>query len=166
MVKYYGDRLEDTKKKLSKMGLAEGEKLACRKKQIPVNIVTSQAKIEVGNRRISFKGSSVDMSLTGIDVTLAMKYSKELDPRTKVDLEIVLPSPWGLIRAEGQVSQMKPAQVRRKPTLLGIEFVSMEEKETKKLKEFLYGESEIMNLRRSKGLCPRAVVGPVRKCLN
>ena len=98
-------------------------------------------KKEVENRRIFFKGSSLDMSLAGIDVMLATKYSEQLDPQMKVNLEIVLPSPWGLIRAEGQVNQMKPAHVRRKPTLVSIEFVSMEEKETKKLKEFLYGDT-------------------------
>jgi CRP-like cAMP-binding protein len=142
LVKYYSDRLKDTKKKLSQKEVLERGKLARLKKRFPVNLmVTSQAKKEVENRRIFFKGSSLDMSLAGIDVMLATKYSEQLDPQMKVNLEIVLPSPWGLIRAEGQVNQMKPAHVRRKPTLVSIEFVSMEEKETKKLKEFLYGDT-------------------------
>jgi CRP-like cAMP-binding protein len=142
LVKYYSDRLKDTEKKLSRKGVGERGKLAHLKKQFPVNLmVASQAKKEVEKRRISIKGSSVDISLAGIDVMLARKYSEQFDPETKVDLEIVLPSPWGLIRAEGQVSQIKPGHIRGKPTLLRIEFVSMEEKETKKLKEFLYGDT-------------------------
>ena len=142
LVKYYSDRLKDTKKKLSQKKVGERKKLACLKKQFPVNlIIPSKTKKEVENRRISFKGSSVDMSLAGIDVMLARKYSEQLDLQMKVHLEIVLPSPWGVIRAKGQVSEIKPGHVRKKPTLLRIEFVSMEEKQTKKLKEFLYGDT-------------------------
>lgn len=138
LVKYYSDRLKDTEKKLSRKEVLERGKVAHLKKQLPVNLmVKSQAKKEVEKRRISNKGSSADMSLAGIDVMLARKYSEQLNPEMRVNLEIVLPSPWGLIRAEGQVSQIKPGHVRRKPTLLRIEFVSMKEKETKKLKEFL-----------------------------
>jgi CRP-like cAMP-binding protein len=89
LVKYYSDRLKDTKKKLSRERVGGRGKFACPKKPFPVNLmVTSQAKKEFKNRRFSFKGSSVDMSLAGIDLVLASKYLKRLRPHTKVNLEI------------------------------------------------------------------------------
>jgi c-di-GMP-binding flagellar brake protein YcgR len=81
------------------------------------------------------------MSMSGIDVVLAKKDSDQFKPQALVDLEILLPSPWGLLRAEGIVRNVKQPQVRKKPALLSIEFANIAAKDTKKLKEFFYGDT-------------------------
>ena len=142
LMKYHNDRLGDTEKKLSEKGLGERKQLARLKDRLPVNLVLkSQAKIEGKTRHGSCKGFSVDMSMSGIDVVLAEKDSDQFKPQAQVHLEILLPSPWGLLRAEGIVRNVKPAQVKKKPTLLSIEFANIEAKDTKKLKEFFYGDT-------------------------
>ncbi|MGB7032566.1 MAG: PilZ domain-containing protein, partial [Syntrophobacteria bacterium] len=142
LMKYHNDRLGDTEKKLSEKGLGERKQLARLKDRFPVTLVLkSQAKIEGKARRGSCKGFSVDMSMSGIDVAVAKKDSDQFQPQAEVHLEIVLPSPWGLLRAEGHVRHVKPAQVRKKPTLLSIEFATMAAKDTHKLKEFFYGDT-------------------------
>ena len=141
-MKYHNDRLGDTEKKLSEKGLGERKQLARLKDRLPVTLVlTSQAKIEGKTRRGSCKGFSVDVSMSGIDVAVAKKDSDQFQPQAEVHLEIVLPSPWGLLRAKGHVRHVKPAQVRKKPTLLSIEFATMAAKDTQKLKEFFYGDT-------------------------
>ena len=141
-MKYHNDRLKDTEKKLSEKGLGERKQLARLKDRLPVNLVLkSKAKIEGKTRHGSCKGFSVDMSMSGIDVVLTKKDSDQFQPQALVHLEILLPSPWGLLRAEGIVRNVKQAQVRKKPTLLSIEFANMEDKDTKKLKEFFYGDT-------------------------
>ena len=113
LMRYHQDRLGDTEKKLSEKGLRERKQLARLKDRLPVTLVpNSQAKIEGTTRRGSYKGFSVDMSMSGIDVVLAKKNSDQFQPQAQVHLEIVLPSPWGLLRAEGHVRQVQPARVR------------------------------------------------------
>ena len=142
LMKYHQDRLGDTEKKLSEKGLGERKQLARLKDRLPVNLVLNpQAKIEGKTRRGSYKGFSVDMSMSGIDVVLAKKDSDQFQPQAQVHLEIVLPSPWGLLRAEGHVRQIKAARVKERLTLLSIEFANMAAKDTQKLKEFFYGDT-------------------------
>ena len=141
-MKYHNDRLKDTEKKLSEKGLGERKQLARLKDRLPVTLVLkSQAKIEGKTRHGSCKGFSVDVSMSGIDVALAKKDSDQFQPQAKVHIEIMLPSPWGLLRAEGHVRHVKPAQLKKKPTLLSIEFATMAAKDTHKLKEFFYGDT-------------------------
>ena len=142
LMKYHNDRLGDTEKKLSEKGLKERKQLARLKDRLPVNLMfKSQAKTEGKTRHGSCKGFSVDMSMSGIDVVLAKKDSDQFKPQALVDLEILLPSPWGLLRAEGIVRNVKQAQVRKKPTLLNIELTNIAASDTKKLKEFFYGDT-------------------------
>jgi CRP-like cAMP-binding protein len=142
LMKYHQDRLGDTEKKLTEKGLRERKQLARLKDRLPVNLVLNpQTKIEGKTRRGSYKGFSLDMSMSGIDVVLAKKDSNQFQPQTQVYLEIVLPSPWGLLRAEGHVREIKPARVKKGLTLLSIEFVNMTAKDSQKLKEFFYGDT-------------------------
>ena len=142
LMKYHNDRLRDTEKKLSEKGLGERKQLARLKDRFPVTLVLkSQAKIEGKAGRGYCKGFSVDVSMSGIDAAIAKKDSDQFQPQAEVHLEIVLPSPWGLLRAEGHVRHVKPAQVKKKPTLLSIEFATMAAKDTHKLKEFFYGDT-------------------------
>jgi c-di-GMP-binding flagellar brake protein YcgR len=97
--------------------------------------------MEGKTRRGSCKGFSVDMSISGIDVVLTKRDSDQFQPQAQVHLEIVLPSPWGLLRAEGHVREIKSARVKERLTLLSIEFANMTAKDTQKLKEFFYGDT-------------------------
>ena len=142
LIKYHNDRLGDIEKKLSEKGLRERKQFARLKDRLPVSLVLkSQPKIEGKIKRGFSKGFSVDVSMLGIDVVTAEKDSDQFQPQAEVYLEIVLPSPWGLLRVEGQVREVKPSQMRKNPTLLNIEFTTMAAKDAQKLKEFFYGDT-------------------------
>ena len=142
LMKYHQDRLGDTERKLSDKSSRERKKPTRPQDRLPVNLVLSpQAKMEGKTGHGTFKGFSVDMSISRVDVVLAKEESCEFKAEEQVHLEILLPSPWGLLRAEGIIRNIEQPQMRKKPTLLSIEFANIEAKDIKKLKEFCYGDT-------------------------
>jgi pSer/pThr/pTyr-binding forkhead associated (FHA) protein len=144
LVDCYHQRLAATKKKLDEIGFKERRREPRTKDILPVNLAMIAAtKPQADGGQTSWEVVSSDISGSGIKVALP-----EVDPaRFRVGdqlmLQIHLPEPWGSTRAIGQVRQVSPAAGTRKTLLLGIKFVNMTLTDARKLREYVYGDTQI-----------------------
>jgi hypothetical protein len=91
----------------------------------------------------SWEATSVDISISGVVVSVAGVEPEAFQPDVQVRLGLDLPEPWGQIRTLGTIKRVKPAMTEKKMVLVGVEFSGMATSDTEKLREFLHGENHI-----------------------
>jgi hypothetical protein len=144
LVDCYHQRSAANKKKLDEIGFKERRKEPRTKDILPVNLaIIAATKPQADTGQTSWEVVSSDISGAGIKVAVP-----EVDPARfrvgdQVMLQIHLPKPWGSTRAIGQVRQVSPSTVTQKALLLGIKFVNMTLTDARKLREYVYGDTQI-----------------------
>ena len=144
LLEYYYDRLKKIKAKRSEIGMEERRRDPRVNEQLPVLIVmlpNTTSTDQVKSR--SWKADSVDISKKGILVKVPKAESEEFQPNDQVLLEIDLEADVGKVRTAGIVRRAMPYEIEKRTTLVGIKFVGMTDTDSKKLNNFIYGETII-----------------------
>ena len=144
LLEYYYDRLKKIKAKRSEIGMEERRRDPRVNEQLPVLIVmlpNTTPTDQVKSR--SWKADSVDISKKGILVKVPKAESEEFQPNDQVLLEIDLEADVGKVRTAGIVRRAMPYEIEKRTTLVGIKFVGMTDTDSKKLNNFIYGETII-----------------------
>jgi CRP-like cAMP-binding protein len=140
LVEFYQQRLGSTEQKYAEVGADERKSDSRRKDRVEVKLVVLPQTAPGGALKASsWIGVSVDLTMSGIVVGVSGATPEPFQLHSEVRLEIELPQPWGEIRTLGIIRRVKPARMDQKLTMLGIDYVSIAESDTKKLKEFLSG---------------------------
>lgn len=144
LLEYYYDRLKKIKAKRSEIGMKERRRDPRVNEQLPVLIVmmpnttpTDQVKSK------SWKADSVNISKNGILVKVPTAEPEEFQPNDQVLLEIDLEADLGKVRTAGIVRRAMLHEMEKRTTLVGIKFVGMTDTDSKKLNNFLCGETLI-----------------------
>jgi CRP-like cAMP-binding protein len=144
LLEYYYDRLKKIKAKRSEIRMEERRRDPRVNEQLPVLIVmlpNTTPTDQVKSR--SWKADSVDISKKGILVKVPKAESEEFQPNDQVLLEIDLEADVGKVRTAGIVRRAMPYEIEKRTTLVGIKFVGMTDTDSKKLNNFIYGETII-----------------------
>ena len=144
LVDCYHQRLEANNKKLAEIGFKERRREPRTKDTLPVSLgIISAFKPQAGRDPTSWEVVSLDISGSGIKVALPEADPARFQVGDQVMLTIHLPKPWGSTRAIGQVRQVSTSAEPRKSVLLGIKFVNMTLVDARKLREYVYGDTQI-----------------------
>ena len=140
LVEYYQNRLGSTEKKRAEMGMKEGKLEVQPKDRVQVKLVVLPQTTPGGAvKASSWTGVSVDITESGIVVSVSGASPGAFQPRNEVRLEIELPEPWGEIRTLGTIRRIKPARTNQNMTMVGIDYAGMAESDVKRLKQYLSG---------------------------
>jgi CRP-like cAMP-binding protein len=140
LVEYYQNRLGSTEKKRAEVGMKKGKPEPQPKERLQVKIVVLPQTTPGGEvKASSWTGVSVDITESGIVVSVSGASPTAFQPRNEVRLEIELPEPWGEIRTLGTIRRIKPARTNQNMTMLGIDYAGMAESDVKRLKQYLSG---------------------------
>ena len=141
LVKYYKERIQSTKQKRAKAGMAERRRHDRLREQVPVTFsLTSHADLPEELSNTTYQAASKDLAVSGLVLACTGSLPDVLDVGSHLRLEIELPSPWEKIRTVGTVRRLQAPTGDRKTAVLAIEFVAMSRDDTKKLEEFIHGE--------------------------
>ena len=144
LVKYYQARAGKTAEKRSEIEMDKGKPGPRPRDQVAVKLVVLPQTTPAGEvKASSWTGISMDMSESGIVVRVSGAAKDTFQVEGEVRLEIELPDPWGEIRTLGKIRRVKPALSDEKIVMVGIEFSSMAEPDTRSLKEYLGGEDNL-----------------------
>jgi len=142
LLEYYVDRLKKIKKKLSEIGMEERRRDPRVNEQLPVLIVMMPKTTQTDKvKSRSWKAESVDISKGGILVKVPEAEPEKFQLNDQVLLEIDFEADLGKIRTAGTVRRAILYETEKKTTLLGIKFLGMKDSDSKKLSNFLYGET-------------------------
>lgn len=144
LLEYYYDRLKKIKAKRSEIGMQERRRDPRVNEQLPVLIVmlpNTTPTDQVKSR--SWKADSVDISKNGILVRVPKAEPEEFQPNDQVLVEIDLQAELGKVRTAGIVRRAMLYEMEKRMTLVGIKFVGMTDTDSKKLNNFIYGETLI-----------------------
>jgi CRP-like cAMP-binding protein len=146
LMQYYQERVGSTQKKRAQVGMEERRNQPRLMDQVMVNLVVpSKATPESKSTGSSWQAVSVDISLSGIVVTVTGAELDAFHLNGPVHLTIELPTPWGQIRSLGTVRRVESASKEEKKILIGVVFAGMAATESKKLRQFIYGESHALH---------------------
>jgi len=144
LVEYYQDRSGKTAEKHAEIEMDEGGPGPRPRDQVAVKLVVLPQTTPTGEVKVSsWTGTSMDMAESGIVVRVSGAAKDTFQAEGEVRLEIELPDPWGEIRTLGKIRRVKPALSDEKIVMVGIEFSSMAEPDTRSLKEYLGGEDNL-----------------------
>ncbi len=144
LLEYYVDRLNKIKKKRSEIDIEEKRRDPRVNEQVPVLLVRLPHDTLTDRAKSTFwKADSIDISRSGILVRVQDTKHEEFHPDDQVLLEIDLQGGLGKVRTAGIVRRAMLHEMGKKVTLVGIEFVGMTDTDSKKLNNFIYGETLI-----------------------
>ncbi len=144
LVDCYHKRVAANKKKLAEIGFKERRREPRTKDTLPVSLaIISASKPQAARGPTSWEVVSLDISGSGIKVALPEADPARFQVGDQVMVKIHLPKPWGSTRAIGQVRQVSTSAEPRKMVLLGIKFVNMTLVDARKLREYVYGDTQI-----------------------
>ena len=144
LLEYYVDRLNKIKKKRSETDMEEKRRDPRVNEQVPVLLVRLPQDTQTDRAKCTFwKADSIDISRSGILVRVPDTKQEEFHPDDQVLLEIDLQGDLGKVRTAGIVRRAMLHEMGKKVTLVGIEFVGMTDTDSKKLNNFIYGETLI-----------------------
>ena len=144
LVEYYQDRLGKTAEKHVEIGMDEGRPGPRPREPVAVKLVVLPQTTRTGEvQASSWTGTSMDIAESGIVVRVSGAAKDTFHVEGEVRLEIELPDPPGEIRTLGKIRRVKPALSDEKIVMVGIEFSSMAEPDTRNLKEYLSGEDDL-----------------------
>ena len=144
LLEYYVDRLKKIKKIRSEIDMEEKRRDPRVNEQVPVLLVTLPQDTLTDQAQSRFwKAHSIDISRSGILVRVPDAKQEEFHPDDQVLLEIDLQGDLGKVRTAGIVRRAMLYEMGKKVTLVGIEFVGMTDIDSKKLNNFIYGETLI-----------------------
>jgi CRP-like cAMP-binding protein len=140
LLKYYNERIEDSRKKRAKANIAERREQPRLKERLLVNFgvwPTVNLPEEMINH--SYKATSSDISLSGILLVAMGPAMEAFREGCRLQLEINLPSHHGRVETQGLVRHVS----REKNTVkLGVVFVDTSAQDKEKLQRFLYGQTQ------------------------
>lgn len=144
LLEYYVDRLKKIKKIRSEIDMEEKRRDPRVNEQVPVLLVTLPQDTLTDQAQSRFwKAHSIDISRSGILVRVPDAKQEEFHPDDQVLLEIDLQGDLGKVRTAGIVRRAMLYEMEKKVTLVGIEYVGMTDIDSKKLNNFIYGETLI-----------------------
>ena len=144
LVEYCHDRLGKTAEKRAEVGMDEGESEPLPKDQVSVKLVVLPQTTPSGDvEASSWMGTSMDIAESGIVVRVSGASKDTFQAECEVRLEIKLPDPWVEIRTLGKILRVKPALSDERIIMVGIEFSSMSESDTRSLKDYLHLEDNL-----------------------
>ena len=144
LLEYYSDRVQNLEEKHSEIEAGERRHDPRVKKRISVKLFIPPQNAPQDEADSKFwQASSLDVSITGILVRISEGEPEDLQPGSRVLLELSLPAPREKIRTEGIVRRTRVSEKQKSIMLLGIQFVGMSHNDSNKLYEFIYGESLI-----------------------
>jgi len=144
LLEYYYDRLKKIKAKRSEIGMKERRRDPRVNEQLPVLIImmpNTTPTDQVKSR--SWEAYSVNISKNGILVKVPKAEPEEFQPNDQVLLEIDLEADLGKVRTAGIVRRSMLNEMEKRTTLVGIKFVGMTDTDSKKLNNFVCGETLI-----------------------
>jgi CRP-like cAMP-binding protein len=141
LVKYHKERIQDTLEKRTEAGMPERRHHPRLNERLKARFMAvSEVPTADQPTNIIYEASAEDISLSGAVLVLRKPAPVTLFKGSNIRLEITLPSPLGKIRTLGVVQRVQTPGEKDKESLLGVEFVGTSDEDTKKLKEFIYGE--------------------------
>lgn len=144
LLEYYVDRLKKIKEKRSEIDMEEKRRAPRVNEQLPVLLTKLPRDTLFDQAKIRFwKADSIDISGTGILVRVPDTVQEEFQADDQVLLEIDFQGELGKVRTAGIVRRAMLHEMGKKFTLVGIEFVGMSDTDSKKLNNFIYGETLI-----------------------
>ena len=140
LLKYYKERVEDSRKKRAKANIAERRQQPRQKERLLVNFgvwPTESLPEEMINHK--YNATSADISLSGMMLVAMGPAMEAFRPGCRLQLEINLPNHHGRVETQGLVRHVS----REKNTVkLGIVFVDTSTADKEKLQRFLYGQTQ------------------------
>jgi CRP-like cAMP-binding protein len=144
LLECYRKRLAGNKKTFTDLDFEERRRDPRLRDTLPVRLaLIAESHRKSGNRPNSWETSSVDISISGIRVVLYGADPKRIHSGDGVDLKIELPDPWKSIQCVGQIRKAWISPDHPKTIVLGIKFINMPLIYSKKLKEYIYGDTHI-----------------------
>jgi CRP-like cAMP-binding protein len=144
LLDFYHDKLKKIKAKRLEIGIEERRRDPRVNEQLSV-LVVMLPKTTPTDQVISrsWKGDSVDISKSGILVSLPNSEPEEFQLNAQVLLEIDLEGDFGKVRTAGIVRRALLYEVKKNTTLLGIQFIGMTDTDSKRLNSLIYGKTLI-----------------------
>jgi CRP-like cAMP-binding protein len=140
LLKYYNERIEDSRKKRAKANIEERRQQPRLKERLLINFgvwPTENLPAEMINH--SYKATSSDISLSGMMLVAMGPAMEAFREGCRLQLEINLPSHHGRVETQGLVRHVS----REKNTVkLGVVFVDTSAQDKEKLQRFLYGQTQ------------------------
>ena len=140
LLKYYNERVEDSRKKRAKANIAERRQQPRFRERLLINFgvwPTESLPEEMINH--SYKATSSDISLSGMMLVAMGPAMEAFREGCRLQLEINLPNHHGRVETQGLVRHVS----REKNTVkLGIVFVDTSTEDKEKLQRFLYGQTQ------------------------
>ncbi len=140
LLKYYNERVEDSRKKRAKANIAERRQQPRFRERLLINFgvwPTESLPEEMINH--SYKATSSDISLSGMMLVAMGPAMEAFREGCRLQLEINLPNHHGIVETQGLVRHVS----REKNTVkLGIVFVDTSTEDKEKLQRFLYGQTQ------------------------
>jgi CRP-like cAMP-binding protein len=143
LLKYYNQRVEDSREKRAKANIAERRQQPRLKERLLVNFgvwPTESLPEEMINH--SYMATSSDISLSGMMLDAMGPAMEAFREGCRLQLEIQLPNHHGRVETQGLVRHVS----REKNTVkLGIVFVDTSTQDKEKLQCFLYGQTQTID---------------------
>ena len=140
LLKYYNERIEDSRKKRAKANIEERRQQPRLKERLLINFgvwPTENLPAEMINH--SYKATSSDISLSGMMLVAMGPAMEAFREGCRLQLEINLPNHHGRVETQGLVRHVS----REKNTVkLGVVFVDTSAQDKEKLQRFLYGQTQ------------------------
>ena len=140
LLKYYNERVEDSRKKRAKANIAERRQQPRLKERLLVTFgvwPTETLPEEMINH--SYKATSSDISLSGMMLVAMGPAMEAFREGCRLQLVINLPNHHGIVETQGLVRHV----TREKNTVkLGVVFVDTSTEDKEKLQSFLYGQTQ------------------------
>ena len=144
LLESYVDRMKKIKEIQSENNMEEKRRDPRVNEQVPVLLVTLPQDTLTDQAKNRFwKAHSIDISRSGILVKVPDAKQEEFHPDDQVLMEIDLQADLGKVRTAGIVRRAMIYEMGKKVALVGIEFVGMTDTDSKKLNNFIYGDSLI-----------------------
>ena len=139
LVQYFREREEDSKKKRAEANIHERRKEPRFKEKLLVSFgVWPLESLPEEMINHTYKAASEDISISGMTLVAMGPAMEAFDAGCRLQLEIHLPSRFGVMETQGLVRHV----VREENTVkLGVEFVDTPVEDKRKLQKFLYGQT-------------------------
>jgi CRP-like cAMP-binding protein len=139
LVQYFREREEDSKKKRAEANIHERRKEPRFKERLLVSFgVWPLESLPEEMINHTYKAASEDISISGMTLVAMGPAMEAFDAGCRLQLEIHLPSRFGVVETQGLVRHV----VREENTVkLGVDFVDTPVEDKKKLQKFLYGQT-------------------------
>ena len=142
LLEYFRERVADSEKKRTEASIQERRSEARLKERLMVTFtVRPEETLPEAMTNHIYKAISADISLSG---TLLLVMGPALEAfrfGCRLQLKIELPAPWGKVSAPATIRHVDHGKHNAQ---LGVDFSNPSAENTKKLQEFLYGQTHII----------------------